>query len=336
MIYDKARKITENILAEIDLIDSSYGKAVYHREKKDYEVSLWMLRNTLELICKNIYVNEISLEIEGVELRTLIKRIEEKGIIPKSIMPHLRAVQTFGNFGAHPENKGESGLNDVMLQPPFQNMEIILDWFKKEYQGLTEEQKAVSEQEPNSLQLLLSLNRFYEDDKNTSPTVWVTERHISMETIIIVVGTRIYSEIFDRIPAELLKKQIDDLGDYSLGKRAIIVTDTCYKAEPVFRNLSVISIGNKLMNTVTNSILSRNPGKVVKPLSTDDCDVINSNNNILFITEQPGGILEAVKKFIGLDIGLKQFLSIAWGPKFMKSFLIGNIFSKTIEQNKRD
>lgn len=306
MLYKSAYEQLQTVTNEIELIKTSLQKAYYHKKQKDFEACLWMLRNTLEAICKNLYVNEISTEVTGLELRQLIKKLEEGEKIPRNILPHVRTIQTFGNYGSHTENLGNKGLNDEMINPAITCMEIVYNWFINEYHRFSNETPDLE------LKSLMSFYKFYEHDKKAHHEYWFTDKYVSRETIIIVLGSHTSFEIFDRVPAELLRKHIDDAGDYNKRRRAIIVTDAWYQKDASLHNKFVISFGPSKMSWATNHILLRNKGYELKPISTAVCKVINSDDNILFITNAPGGTLEATQKFIESEEGLKKLLSIAW------------------------
>ena len=68
MLYKNAIEQLQNVLTEIGQIKANLQKAYDHKKQKDYEACLWMLRNTLEGICKNIYANEFSKATNGLEL----------------------------------------------------------------------------------------------------------------------------------------------------------------------------------------------------------------------------------------------------------------------------
>ena len=154
MLYKNVFEQLQKISDEINLIKDNLHKAYVLREKKEYEACLWMLRNTLELICKNIYANTQSFESNDLELRHIIKKLEENGIIPRSILPHIRTVQTFGNYGSHTEIKDVNVLNEKMIQPPIMSTEIIFSWFVNEYHCFREKKS------DSLIHTLLSSNRF--------------------------------------------------------------------------------------------------------------------------------------------------------------------------------
>lgn len=58
-------------------------------------------------------------------------------------------------------------------------------------------------------------------------------------------------------------------------------------------------------------VSERNPGYELSNLSTNECSVVNSDDNIMFISEVPGGTFEVTKNFITNDEELKKFLDIA-------------------------
>ena len=141
MLYKSAYNQVQEISAEIEQIKRLLEKAYYYKDQKDFNACLWMLRNTLEAICKNIYKIEISPDINDIELRNIIKKIDIEGKVPKNILLQIRNVQNFGNYGAHNENDGNNKLSDVDINPPLLSMDIVFKWFINEYHGISEEIK---------------------------------------------------------------------------------------------------------------------------------------------------------------------------------------------------
>lgn len=293
--FDKTR-------TAIKLIDSKYGEANDDRIMGKYNNSLWNLRNTLELVLKNIYTNSINESLPETGLKNIIKEIQSTKTIPDTLIPSVRTVQSFGNQGAHTDGNGVSDFTHEKVNPAFLSMELILNWFKYEYHGFS----------PNEEDIFLqSHNKFYLNDLKISD-LWDTSKYVSNESILIVLGAHTKYEVFERIPAELLKKHIDEQGDYKKGRRAIIVTDFWYREDKALHNKYIIAFGPVGRNYVVDIISEKKPGIELSDISTDRCRVMNSDNNILFMDEAPDAAYKAVRKFISNNNGLKRFLDNAW------------------------
>ncbi|MCE1168215.1 MAG: DUF4145 domain-containing protein [Sphingobacteriia bacterium] len=151
MVYKDAYKQLEIVLQEIAQIKTIYQRACEKKNTKDFDGCLWTLRNTLEGICKNIYQNEFNIKTDGLDLRNIIKKLEEEKKIPKNIMPHVRTIQTFGNFGSHNSDSSTGKLNEKMIQPPLTSMEVFLNWFISEYHEVPEKPQKASSKQTNIL-----------------------------------------------------------------------------------------------------------------------------------------------------------------------------------------
>lgn len=303
-LFINVKEELHQIEKEISKVSSNLTKAHRLKDQKEYQATLWMLRNTLEGICKNLYLNEISSNIPALELRQLIKELEELSIIPPHILPHIRSVQTFGNYGSHTRDGYEENLEEVHILPALSSMDIIFNWFTKTYHGYNPEQDDLSD--------LLKYYPFYNEDISVNEAPWITDSYVGPKTIIIALGSHTCFELFDRIPAEILRKCIDEEGDYVEKKRAVIVTDIWYQRDKALHDKFVISYGKQGTTWATDLLISRNPGTLLPAFSDDNCKVINSDGNIIFASEIPGGALEATVKFIKSKDGLSLYLKNVW------------------------
>jgi hypothetical protein len=74
-----------------------------------------------------------------------------------------------------------------------------------------------------------------------------------METIIVVIGKSIPSELLDRPVAEILRDQINEMGkveDHPF-RRGIVLTDQGWYGEPDVANNAVIAIGGPYANKLS-------------------------------------------------------------------------------------
>ena len=96
-------------------------------------------------------------------------------------------------------------------------------------------------------------NPKYADDIYRLDRLWRRAAVIDRETIIIVVGTNIVSELLDRSAAELLRDNIDQRGVPYPFRRGVVVTHEGWYGETEFiKDNPVISIGGPKTNKLTD------------------------------------------------------------------------------------
>jgi hypothetical protein len=307
MLYQNANEHLCKITGEINQIEAILKKAYFHIDQNDYEACLWMLRNTLEAVCKNIFVNEISSETNGIELRQIIKKLEEGDKVPRNILPHIRTVQTFGNFGSHTKGLSADELNEKMIQPPISSMEIIYRWFVNDYHGFD------FYDTDNRVKSLSTLVMYRENNPFEPPSMEEIKKNINPNTVYIFIPKNPQFSFHESIAAELLQKHIDDAGNFDKHRRAIVLPSHYWEVEDIFKNSPVISYGTRIQSLVTTQILGYEIDPLILSLFTStNCEVSQLENRILFMSEDPGGTLEPTKKFIKSERGLKKYLSIVW------------------------
>lgn len=75
------------------------------------------------------------------------------------------------------------------------------------------------------------INPYYEEDLLQLDGCWDLAHVITAETVFVVTGCNVLSELLDRPVAGLLRDQIDRLGAGQLGRRAIVIGDVCWGAD---------------------------------------------------------------------------------------------------------
>lgn len=89
------------------------------------EDALFKLRKILEQICVNVYLN-IGGNPKNRMLDWLMRKLSEKGAIPKNIFKHMTSIKNFGNAGAHPSG-GKYKIQD--FEAIFISLIIVVEWY---------------------------------------------------------------------------------------------------------------------------------------------------------------------------------------------------------------
>jgi len=140
-----------------DRVRKLYEKAFQYKTK-DPEISLGLARKVLEAICKNIYLRADlktkKKDIEKMTLYPLFNELERVELLPQHIRMHLNTVKAFGDFSAHYQLKLAEDLTTEYVEPIFQTLKYVYNWYDSEYSSATsaepiyEADKKESDQEP--------------------------------------------------------------------------------------------------------------------------------------------------------------------------------------------
>lgn len=110
-------------------------------------------------------------------------------------------------------------------------------------------------------------NPKYAEDILRLDRTWERASVINRETIIIVVGTNIISELLDRSAAEVLRDQIDERGGDFPFRRGVIVThEGWYSEREYIKNNAVIAIGGPKTNKLIEEFEATGRDSSVKTL----------------------------------------------------------------------
>jgi pyrimidine deaminase RibD-like protein len=147
--------------------------------------------------------------------------------------------------------------------------------------------------------------------------IWKFESIASAETIFIIAGDTIVSEVLDRCTCGLLRDEIDRIGQGSPFKRALIMSAQSWKNESWFtQKCAAISIGGARANAVSKELLQIAIDKGVKPFP------LATGEGVYLSELRPRAVLfgplaadtrAAVQKYIAEARGLKEFLRNCWG-----------------------
>jgi hypothetical protein len=167
-------------------------------------------------------------------------------------------------------------------------------------------------------------NPRYEDDLRRLDRVFDRASVINMETIIVVVGKSVPSELLDRPVAENLRDHINGMGKVEAYpfRRAIVLTDEGWYAETDVSNNPVIAVGGPPANK-----LSAEFDKWEAPPGSNQGKYIIAGTNVLIgffrknTRDLPQVALwgktgsetrEAVEHYVRNEKGLTDFLRIVW------------------------
>lgn len=166
-------------------------------------------------------------------------------------------------------------------------------------------------------------NPKYAEDIYRLDRTWRRSSVIDRETIIIVVGTNIISELLDRSAAELLRDQIDRRGAPYPFRRGVIVTyDGWYSEAEYIKDNAVIAIGGPKTNKLTDEFDKVVPGpgesiaKYPIPGPGDRKGFFRMNSTglpqVALWGKTGNDTRETVEHYITNPKGLAEFLGMCW------------------------
>ncbi len=237
-----------------------------------------------------------------------IRNGKKELIYEEFIMYEMHIVRVFGNIVGH---DSDVTLSEFDQRAAFYYLLKITIWFCERYDltrypVYTKSKEYLKDFEEVDEQSLASDNEHYLSDlKSLGKNNDYISSLLSNGTVLIVTGTHILTELYDRPLAETLKKKIHKTSSL----RAIIISDKYYASEEAMHSLPVISIGGGEINSLTLEIM--NFGTTRNPIrGVFDADRrINNTTQIALWGDSASETKRSVEKFINNDDGLKQLLS---------------------------
>ena len=164
-------------------------------------------------------------------------------------------------------------------------------------------------------------NPKYKDDLSRLDQHWKLEAVIGKQTVIIVVGSKVVTELLDRPVAELLREVIDKEGGQTPYHRAVVICDVAwFENETLFSNVPFISVGGPGGNNLTKWLLDparKHPDRHDWPMGEGSkgffrkvsarCPQVALYGNTATRTRR------AVEVYLEKQEGLKSFLDMCWG-----------------------
>jgi hypothetical protein len=231
--------------------------------------------NFVLIACTERYYRRVQLKEEpakgrGVvwEINSIYNRLYSAKLVSKKFIPilfegssadHIPVpLQGFSHYDVSTEAGYEALYRRLTNQPlakkpPLGKVRILP----------TKEKNEESLPGVTSLELLSKTmsNPKYAEDIYKLDRTWRRSSVIDRETIIIVVGTNVISELLDRSTAELLRDEIDRRGAPYAFRRGVIVTHEGWYSEAEFiKDNAVIAIGGPKTNRVTDEFDKIVPG----------------------------------------------------------------------------
>jgi serine/threonine protein kinase len=166
-------------------------------------------------------------------------------------------------------------------------------------------------------------NPKYANDILRLDRTWQRASVIDRESVIIVVGTNIISELLDRSAAELLRDQIDQRGGKYPMRRGVIVTDEGWRSEAQYiKDNAVIAIGGPRTNRLTEEFDKLLPGpgerdgKYSIPGPGDRKGFFRKNSagkpQVALWATTAIDTRGAIEHYVNNPQGLKEFLGMCW------------------------
>jgi hypothetical protein len=187
------------------------------------------------------------------------------------------------------------------------------------------------EKSPDSLPNAFSLEQLsktmsnprYADDIFKLDRIYDRHSVINKETIIIVVGTTIVTELLDRPAAELLRDHIDQRGGQFPYRRGIVLADQAWYAEGfAVANNPVIAVGGPPVNKLSDEF---NKWIAPPPSKEGKYPIPGTGTRIGFFRKNPAGLpqvglwghnanatRETVEHYFKNEQGLTEFLKMCW------------------------
>lgn len=109
-----------------------HAKAKAYMES-DPEVSLMLARKAAEAIAKFLYREHVHPEAGTMMLEKLIEQLTTNKQVPKSILLHLRTIQTHGNFGAHDQDDDNEAITSDYVLPCLNSLDFVSAWLASKY-----------------------------------------------------------------------------------------------------------------------------------------------------------------------------------------------------------
>lgn len=169
-------------------------------------------------------------------------------------------------------------------------------------------------------------NPKYDTDILKVDVTWNVGAVIDLETVIIVVGILIVSELLDRPVAEKLRDRIDEEGGIYPNRRGVILSDKAWYAEKaLLKNNPVISIGGPKANLLSDEFDKWIPtgpsgeGKYSQPGAKGRTGFFRRNvfqlPQVGLWGESAAESRKAVEYYMGNPSGLSEFLQMCWKPR---------------------
>ncbi len=158
---------------------------------------------------------------------------------------------------------------------------------------------------PNDVrQLVERIEKYFRSSKEVSD-------QIAPETVLIVVGTWLLAELYDRQNAELLRNQINHFGIPKQHRRAIVITDYALTHYSELQKQPVIAVGGPSVNSVTCDLVAHGATWDFAE-NVHGAQLIKTPPRVALWGAFAESTQEAVTQYMQHPDGLQEFLRQCW------------------------
>lgn len=132
MTHDHSRQLQE-LRAKVSVLSQIIAKAHLYADT-DPEIALHQARKSAEAICLSIF--SVVIGPPGrLQFEDLIRKLDERKVLPRRVLIPLRTIQAYGNHGSHPDLDGGTFDPDYAA-PCLLALAQVTSWYFIEYLGI--------------------------------------------------------------------------------------------------------------------------------------------------------------------------------------------------------
>lgn len=117
---------------KIKQVEKSYKKVMLYAVS-DPSAALCQSRQIAEIICNQIFFNEISQKKNNFNLNNLIQKLNKENKLPALITQDLDTIRRYGNLGCHDQGHEEEDITTEYIQPCLNSLSNVIKWYAEEY-----------------------------------------------------------------------------------------------------------------------------------------------------------------------------------------------------------
>ncbi len=227
-------------------IEDKYKNAIDHLNKNDRVSFIIWARKTAETLAETIYKKNFpNSDTKHLKFAEIISKLKRKELIPTAIIPQFWGAQKFGNEGVHEGDLKNEDLTDNIIDPVYKNLKNVMNWYREELRPEWEKQSIDSS----------AINpHYYKDLDKLKNNNFDPSTKLHDNTVLIIVGSTISAELFDRPLAGMLRDEIER--KYPL--KPFILSDLYYLSEESLQKHYTISIGIPANNNLSAELTKVN------------------------------------------------------------------------------
>ena len=154
-------------------------------------------------------------------------------------------------------------------------------------------------------------NPHYTSDLRLLDGNWDLTKVMNSQTIILVTGVKLAIELLDRPVAERLRDEIDKLGDISLCRRALIVSDALWFNDATLHTQPVIAIGGPSSNALTRLLADQGDTWHTEK-GFQGSFIEGPPPQVALWGRESAQVRDHVETWIKIHNGLSYFLKLCW------------------------